>query len=33
MDHLAFDDVELTWDLREGGDRIVLIHANPFVSW
>ena len=33
MDRLAFDDVELAWDLREGGDRIVLIHASPFVSW
>ena len=33
MDRLAFDDVELTWDLRDGGERIVLVHASPFVSW
>jgi pimeloyl-ACP methyl ester carboxylesterase len=33
MERLAFDDVELTYELREGGDRIVLVHASPFVSW
>jgi pimeloyl-ACP methyl ester carboxylesterase len=33
MDRLAFDDVELTYELGEGGDRIVLVHASPFVSW
>jgi pimeloyl-ACP methyl ester carboxylesterase len=37
MDRLAFDDLELTYELThelgEGGDRIVLVHASPFVSW
>jgi pimeloyl-ACP methyl ester carboxylesterase len=33
MERLAFDDVELTYDLGEGGDPIVLVHASPFVSW
>jgi pimeloyl-ACP methyl ester carboxylesterase len=33
MERLAFDDVELTYELGEGGDRIVLVHASPFVSW
>jgi pimeloyl-ACP methyl ester carboxylesterase len=33
MDRLAFDDVELTYQLEEGGERIVLLHASPFVSW
>jgi pimeloyl-ACP methyl ester carboxylesterase len=33
MDRLAFDDVELTYELGAGGDRIVLVHASPFVSW
>ena len=33
MERLAFDDVELTYELGEGGDRIVLVHASPFVTW
>jgi pimeloyl-ACP methyl ester carboxylesterase len=33
MDRLAFDDVELTYELQGHGERIVLVHASPFVSW
>ena len=35
MDHLDFDDIELTYQLHDGGDRerVVLLHASPFVSW
>jgi pimeloyl-ACP methyl ester carboxylesterase len=33
MERLAFDDVELTYERRGGGERIVLVHASPFVSW
>ena len=33
MDRLEFDDIQLTYELHEGGDRIVLVHASPFVSW
>lgn len=33
MDRLTFDDVDLTYWLREGGERIVLVHASAFVSW
>jgi hypothetical protein len=33
MDSLVFHDVELTYELGEGGDRVVLVHASPFVSW
>ena len=35
MDHLHFDDIELTYQLHDGGDRerVVLVHASPFVSW
>jgi hypothetical protein len=33
MDRLRFDDVELTYERRGRGDRIVLVHASPFVSW
>ena len=33
MDRLTFDDVELTFELRERGERVVLVHASPFVSW
>ena len=30
-----FDDIELTYQLHDGGDRerVVLVHASPFVSW
>ena len=33
MDRLDFDDIELTYELRNHGERVVLVHANPFVSW
>jgi pimeloyl-ACP methyl ester carboxylesterase len=33
VDRLAFDDVELTYQLEGSGERVVLVHASPFVSW
>jgi pimeloyl-ACP methyl ester carboxylesterase len=33
MDHLELDGVNLTYWLREGGERVVLVHASAFVSW
>ncbi len=33
MDRFDFDDVELTFQLHLGGERVVLVHASPFVSW
>ena len=33
MDRLEFDDVELTYTVGGDGDRVVLVHASPFVSW
>jgi pimeloyl-ACP methyl ester carboxylesterase len=33
MEHLEFADVELTYEVLEGGERVVLVHASPFVSW
>jgi pimeloyl-ACP methyl ester carboxylesterase len=33
MDHLSFDDIELTYQVQGSGERVVLIHAGPFVSW
>jgi pimeloyl-ACP methyl ester carboxylesterase len=33
MDRLEFDDVELTYEVREGGAPVVLVHASAFVSW
>ena len=33
MDRFDFDDVELTYELRERGERVVLVHASAFVSW
>jgi pimeloyl-ACP methyl ester carboxylesterase len=33
VDHLEFDDVELAYQLDERGERVVLVHASPFVSW
>ncbi len=33
MDGLAFEDVELSYELSESGDPVVLVHASPFVSW
>jgi pimeloyl-ACP methyl ester carboxylesterase len=32
-DELAFDDVELTYEIAGHGERVVLVHAAPFVSW
>ncbi len=33
MDHLSFDDIDLTYQVRGSGERVALIHASPFVSW
>ncbi|GAF44146.1 alpha/beta fold hydrolase [Rhodococcus wratislaviensis] len=33
MDSLWLGDVELTYQLRERGERVVLVHASAFVSW
>src|SRR5262245_33821746 len=33
VDRLDFDDIELTYSWREGGEPVVLVHASPFVSW
>ncbi len=33
MDLLAFDDVELTYEVHNRGERVVLVHASAFVSW
>ena len=33
VDRLDFDDVELMYQLYDGGERVVLVHASPFVSW
>jgi pimeloyl-ACP methyl ester carboxylesterase len=33
MDRLSFDDIELTYERHDGGPRVVLVHALPFVSW
>jgi pimeloyl-ACP methyl ester carboxylesterase len=34
MDRLHVDDVELTYELSDGGgDRVALVHASPFVCW
>ena len=33
MDRLVFDDVELTYQVHECGERIVFVHASAFVSW
>jgi hypothetical protein len=33
VDRFAFDDVELSYELDGGGERVVLVHASPFVSW
>jgi len=32
-DELEFDDVELTYEIAGHGERVVLVHAAPFVSW
>ena len=28
MDRLDFDDIELTYELRNHGERVVLVHAT-----
>jgi pimeloyl-ACP methyl ester carboxylesterase len=33
MDHYQFDDIELAFEIHGSGQRVVLIHASPFVSW
>jgi pimeloyl-ACP methyl ester carboxylesterase len=33
MDQMSFEDVVLRYELREGGDPVLLVHAAPFVSW
>jgi pimeloyl-ACP methyl ester carboxylesterase len=33
VDRFEFDDVELSYQLDGGGERVVLVHASPFVSW
>ena len=33
MDQLEFEDVRLSYELIEGGEPVVLVHACAFVSW
>jgi pimeloyl-ACP methyl ester carboxylesterase len=33
MDRMDFDDVEVSFHVHDAGERIVLVHASPFVSW
>ncbi len=33
MDLVEFDDVELSYQLRGHGERVVLVHASAFVTW
>jgi pimeloyl-ACP methyl ester carboxylesterase len=33
VDRFGFDDIELSYQLSDGGERVVLVHASPFVSW
>lgn len=33
MGRLEFDDVELTYEVRDRGAPVVLVHASAFVSW
>jgi pimeloyl-ACP methyl ester carboxylesterase len=33
VDHLDFDDIRLSYELRGGGERVLLVHATAFVSW
>jgi pimeloyl-ACP methyl ester carboxylesterase len=30
---MSFEDVVLHYELRDGGDPVLLVHAAPFVSW
>ena len=33
MDRFDVDDVSLTYELSDGTERVLLVHANAFVSW
>jgi pimeloyl-ACP methyl ester carboxylesterase len=33
VDRFDFDDVELSYEVRDGGEPVVFVHAAPFVSW
>ena len=33
MDRFEFDDVEVSFEVHGQGERVVLVHAAPFVSW
>jgi pimeloyl-ACP methyl ester carboxylesterase len=33
MERYDFEDIELTYELRGGGQPVVLVHASSFVSW
>jgi pimeloyl-ACP methyl ester carboxylesterase len=33
VDRFDFDDIELSYQIKDGGDPVVLVHASPFVSW
>lgn len=33
MSRMSFEDVVLQYELRDGGDPVVMVHAAPFVSW
>ncbi len=33
MERFDVDDMQLTYELVERGERVVLVHASPFVSW
>src|SRR5262245_58673255 len=33
MERLQFDDIELIYQRRDGGEPVVSVHAAPFVAW
>src|SRR5262245_51621267 len=33
MERVDFDEVELTYERRDAGERVVFVHASAFVSW
>ena len=33
MDHVEFDGVAVDYEIIGSGDRVVLLHARPFVGW
>ena len=35
MERFGFDDIELTYEVHDRGERqrVVLVHASPFVLW